>query len=618
MFKIVFLSMTLVLSSANAQLGQQMLNQVKKINEQKKSQIPLGSMVAGCTDCLEKPNINKQCWAEMCDAKNLKNYLEFEAEAGKNATVPVPNEQKIRAYIVKSEQVLNMDQFLEGLRSAAEKWDGTVPQTSNLGFAMNELMSWFEGVTPEFKFEGYKVVLDKEKLKAKKPGLSDLQLGLMGEYYDYMYSGVASSMDADLSPRIRLKKKYPGKSFEDAVSIEIAEIKRVEKLNVYEGVNWSSTDEIIADIESGEDVSEDAVAELLDAAVGSKMMADYNNPESTIGKILGKVPSDGWKAKLKDPSIKSRLLEELGKSQTEDKREDQLRGERLADLCVAQVRANYAKLPSVDQIKQTKTNIEAVKVKIKAKLLSKYSEHSQKKLKTVLDDIEFSLPPDKDSYLRNLDNKLKRAERKQEKLIAQFTKTLKPEAMIPGFVLGLLSQSKTEEAVEAVQVPGSCVTNHQALSDSALSLSGAILVSYTSVNSPAMGEGVIAHEIGHVIDANLRTSLGSSVESAQKQVDTRKCLNDRHAPLTTDYSGEDFSDYVSGLVTSGNMSCLFPEGTWSSEEKPLLNKRIDDPHSSEYFRALHIEQTQNGALTPACNKMLVERSSPADFGSCLK
>jgi len=620
MFKIVFLSMTLVLSSANAQLGQQMLNQVKKINEQKKSQIPLGSMVAGCTDCLEKPNINKQCWAEMCDAKNLKNYLEFEKEAAEKAGQSVPGEKEFREAAIRSEDNSFMREMSPRLKIAAESWDGAIPKSMIFLFATAEMKSWLKGHQIAPKLENGKYVVDVDKLKAIGLVLTDDQLSIVVDYHNEIYSKYSGLSDTSLTASMRLKMKYPNKSFQEAVKLEITEVKVLRKKgNIFDSIGLSGLDadpidEIILDIESGEDVSEDAVAELLDSAQQSKVLIEMFSPEGSASKILSRVPSSSWEAKLKDPTLRKKMIADIEKEFVSDDSE-KMRVQKSADLCIAQVRANYAKLPTIEQIVEAKKTIELVKSKIKDKVLPKYSEHSSKMLSKVLDEIDFNMPPDKDTYLKNLSYKFRRDEKTKSKIRSQALKTIKPESLLPLIAYSVLSEDEQEQAIE---IPSLCKTNHSALSDAAISMSGAITVSYTSIVSLGLGQGVIAHEIGHVMDGRLDLGNGSSAESTMNQMMTRICLNKKHSPSLTNYSGEDFSDLVAGLVTTENMACIFPEGSHGSLEKPLVNQSANDPHSSEYFRALHIEQTQRGSLPPACNKMLVERSSPADFGSCLK
>ncbi len=175
---------------------------------------------------------------------------------------------------------------------------------------------------------------------------------------------------------------------------------------------------------------------------------------------------------------------------------------------------------------------------------------------------------------------------------------------------------------------------------------GVLVISWQSVKNPRMGEGVLAHEIGHAI-GNYFENNATSIQSLRRYRDTRLCLasmqpvrssneqevrqyignSEEPQEITyqvSQYTEEDWGDLVSGAVMptdSPNMACflldqeddkyimLNPFRT-EQEERDLEKWRREDDkegplkHSPSMFRALHMEFLKNRDLPSSCKQAL--------------
>ncbi|MBI3544109.1 MAG: hypothetical protein HY075_12635 [Deltaproteobacteria bacterium] len=166
-------------------------------------------------------------------------------------------------------------------------------------------------------------------------------------------------------------------------------------------------------------------------------------------------------------------------------------------------------------------------------------------------------------------------------------------------------------------------------SDAARADAGTYWVSWLSLKEPAIGKSVMAHELGHLVDHELRTGFVSE-ESGKKLTEARECLGRMHpdalAPgpegKTADkFQGEDFADLVAATTFPGrNVACAL----WSPATEPYSKlspaSPTDDPnfHSSTLSRALHAERIGKGPLPAACRAQLLklQPAAPA-FERCL-
>lgn len=137
------------------------------------------------------------------------------------------------------------------------------------------------------------------------------------------------------------------------------------------------------------------------------------------------------------------------------------------------------------------------------------------------------------------------------------------------------------------------------LSDAALATINMVNVSWTSVRNPIPGIGVVAHEVGHIIQPKFQ-KLFEKEES---------CLETKQG--SKQYLTEDFADLFSSEILKrlgskwdskplANFAC----GLVTFDEKPSLKNPNDkDTHSSNLYRVLAIAAGTK-SMTPQCTGFL--------------
>lgn len=146
------------------------------------------------------------------------------------------------------------------------------------------------------------------------------------------------------------------------------------------------------------------------------------------------------------------------------------------------------------------------------------------------------------------------------------------------------------------------------ITDKTLPVDDSVKISWLSVRSPRLGAGILAHELGHIVD---RFSTAFSTQ--------RQCLIGKKSSDT--YAGEDFGDWFAAKVAvqlekndrmpTENIGCFFA----SAEKTATLADPTGDVHSSGLYRALNIAQTEGKKLPDSCTKLAQQENAKA-IGSC--
>lgn len=377
--------------------------------------------------------------------------------------------------------------------------------------------------------------------------------------------------------------------------------------------------EIVNEIESGKDVSELALRELIQKATDIRFQVALFKSASSINK--NNMDFKDIRQRLTDAKHVLRTLEKK-KEDDEKTNADEVEFEKK---CRTDYRLTSNNLPTDLQLKNIEGEIVKVKNSIQKKWAVQYSKETQSKVNKYTEEVSFLLPLSKKEYYESVKNKIRREyehitrQLEKEKEILKNLNVLKGIFLIQEYANGFKgSEEDTEKESDSKKYEDNLcrVKGLYDLNDANYTLLGKIRMSFTGVHEPDLGRGVIAHEIGHGLYRALYAD-DIKVEDKAKHHELGECLALMHPEKELGfYRDEDFSDYVAGSVESTNLACLFYIDNDCLSSRLVENQDQADVHSSRFFRLLHIESLQRKSLPLECKKVLEIQKTPRDFQMC--
>ena len=198
----------------------------------------------------------------------------------------------------------------------------------------------------------------------------------------------------------------------------------------------------------------------------------------------------------------------------------------------------------------------------------------------------------------------------------------------------LLAQETYKAKSEEDELAMDCAkANPLEYNDNSKSGFGYIQISWRTILQPASGFGVIAHEFGHEVSAQLRASTDEAKSGLYASIVS--CLVERKADPAHLTSEEDFADAFAERTlrrynaknpsqASGaqNFACsLMTRDTkrWGTETGLSLKNPDEsrDSHSTAFYRALQYYIDAGGKLSDPCAQV-VSQGKPTMANSCLK
>lgn len=181
-----------------------------------------------------------------------------------------------------------------------------------------------------------------------------------------------------------------------------------------------------------------------------------------------------------------------------------------------------------------------------------------------------------------------------------------------------------------------CPSPNHTLNDSfQFTLNKPILhVSPYSCDHPEIGEGIVAHELGHGLSTFMNAHADKSPESAKKYQEIRKCINQQSPdqslilpdqvmlafPGDTLTGEEDTADWLSfnGTTPGTPVSCSFlPVKDNAYDPRGLkLKPAQNDSHSAGFLRAIRQIMAQKQSLSVACQKVVNAYKGIVEVGIC--
>ena len=167
------------------------------------------------------------------------------------------------------------------------------------------------------------------------------------------------------------------------------------------------------------------------------------------------------------------------------------------------------------------------------------------------------------------------------------------------------------------------------VTDQALPLLGIVFLSSYTEQIPKYGQGIVSHEIGHIVFDELEKYLSTQSEQDNNKIEKIKsCLANKHLETKNrpkdQYVMEDFADLIGALSTRSHESNFICAGLDQKNNQYIdlsfLNPDFENPHSSRLFRALHIHQVQHGSIPKSCQILIdvTQEVGPGFHDTCLE
>ncbi len=270
-----------------------------------------------------------------------------------------------------------------------------------------------------------------------------------------------------------------------------------------------------------------------------------------------------------------------------------------------------ATLPSKKQNADFQPIVAKAKNGVKEFLKGYLSTETNAKVTPKIDQVQFALPTDKETFVKDFHDGLsKRINDLKEKLKTPVS----PQAAMMYYATTDNGISVETTYSDANLFCGNYQISY--VSDHTVTSAGRIGVSWFSVRNPQVGQGIVAHELGHVAFAAIENGAGISRQSAEGFQKTRACLSSNHGPQDPFggalYNNEDFADLVSFKSVGGGtkMACgLIAQNNDSYVVEGLApNLELGpDVHSTGAYRSLHGYMTENpGKQIPSACAQIAE------------
>lgn len=625
MFKKITLIALLGSSVAEGQIGKQILKQIEKANS---PEVGIPQKNEPCDLCTIKDNLAElftNCVRTICTERGHLSYMSTPNIPGDHFKKPAPDEKELEeifkelgkikpAVNTESERKKILDLLVSGKINTSTNF-------LNLSMQYLAMLNATKAITFNPLFRSYS--LDEKKWNALAlDGFSEKNKIALKEYAKVFIEQLWANQSSTRleSSEMYLSTKYPGLSKVDAVKRLVADLRddfENFKKTDFAGIIMQIADsaemfptEIVSDIESGKDLTEMGLKELISAKNNFGFLYRAFKRENYIDaeKLID---YEGLKKQILNKDLVKIIASNL-ENQDEQSRK---KLENDTASCLSIYRRNLLILPDESQLAKLNEEIEKVKKDIRSKWATKYSHETQRKINDYLLSVRFFPPVSKEDFKLGFKQKLNRElqkKKRQAKIVVKDRSTLSSF-----FVLTAINENNKSLAEKNDPGSGLCDNDKvDPLNDANYTLEGKIQVSYTSVQALEMGRGVLAHEMGHGLSQIFHSGKASG-ESSGKHKEMITCLESLHDKNGAQYSEEDYADFVAANIVNANKACLYPQFL-SPTTSALENADEKDVHSSNFFRLMQMEAVQQNTLPDQCNQFLVEQRSPKDFLLCQK
>ncbi len=458
-----------------------------------------------------------------------------------------------------------------------------------------------------------------EKARAKFPA----SIQAISNQISNLFRTIATSSEmAKLlsNPEEYFNQKYSGLSIDEAIKREIKEIAQEEErmlaLPILENAK-ALTDTLpkfdetalYKRVKEGKSVSSHELKMILEHRFHLNLTAKFFAHSETENAISS-INLDELKSFSTSPLIKENLMRLI--ASLKENGEELV--SQISTYCVNNILAETLQMATDEDLKRLPDLLKNAKKSFKSNVISRLSGVSKAKLEAKLDTwrFEFQTPStSKEILYTSLDNetdvtqlelnKIKRLSLDQKR--DYFSDTISainiPESEEELFDYHL---SEIFDSFEDL-----CVTT---ATDHAKPVLGLINISGTSIKNSKDAQGILGHEMGHLLEHELKAKTLSN-ESQEIYSKVASCLADKHG--SSNHVGEDFADTVGALMREkdhGNFNCI--ELSMAHEELFTFHEL----HSSTFFRLLHVEKISKEKMDPICQRASSSKKLKDTYDNC--
>lgn len=466
------------------------------------------------------------------------------------------------------------------------------------------------------------VVLDLEKSKASLPGLSDDEIYKRAAVLsEYLKINESFPIEGETSDELHLY--HPGGELEKKVRQVHAENQKrhaallkdkdMKILMATPDFRDLVDESLVGRIVSSEKVNATELGELREVYVLLRLLEKISR-DRQFKKIVNGESLD-IKALAQKSNLEGRLKERLENYNKLLVKLDT----QVVDVCLAHYNFAQKILPKKVEIERFKQNLPRYREWFKTYISKKMSSQSARKVLPEIDKVQFSLPLTPDLHHQQMQQALQLLVAGAQKSKDANKKVRESEMRdkIYGLMAAIESlggKSGDENELSNSKLVEVCeVLSPNVYFDASLTVKNSVGVSALSVRNPLYGEGIIYHELSHILWQNFENNkLSSSTRKWQKE--TVQCLVSQHAVTLNNSSNEDWADYIAvhtlldHNVQAPNPECLFVRQVDPEEYKGLsiFNLNPFDSHSSPLYRALSAAYQMN-RFTPQCEALFTDK-----------
>ncbi len=292
------------------------------------------------------------------------------------------------------------------------------------------------------------------------------------------------------------------------------------------------------------------------------------------------------------------------------------------NICKQSISAHIVTRPTQEQLNEFNRLLVRIKSNAIKQTINMYNEQDSSKIQNMFDKAKFLLPKNESNFVAELNQSLLSMEETESRRV-DMSQLDEIDTIGVGTLITVISDyAKNSPDDEFETLSDFCMMYlPKGLEDHTYSFENKIILSSPSVLNPNSGAGVIAHELGHRVQAE----MGDPNEKLSQCLVGRHYywvdeMNEDEKPTLAinkkQFFDEDFADHFSSEVLKrsdlkspeNNLSCLLFRNSNEKDGKisffgnskyhPMVQSEGAD-HSAWLFRLLQIA-TDLGHMTPSC------------------
>lgn len=611
---------------AQAQIGEQIVDQIQQANK-----IKMVGEVAdpGCENCF--PKLAQECRKAICESRGYEDRAKDEAKLiADSKKVDVKEVQQQLNKLVEIPDTLEFTSSeKQKLKVALKSYGGEIPAELQGLSRLKALQLLLKGrqIPTAVTEDGVRV--DADKMKRLFPDLSPQQQAAVISSFAAISRDEESKNYWSGVPRqaVMIEDMTYAQSLKAAIKDKKEERKKAPTVWQQLGLGLPASLMVIADLEKESPRTDESASMMLfDNSAEDMQIERLGKATEDSDAALAQIDLAPLRQQLKDPSLKQRL----------EKRIEQKASRPTTDDCIRKYQFTRQALPTAQQLQTAKELVKKAKATIKAKYGPKYSEKTRALIAKRLDEVGVRLPPSKEEFKKRFLAAINREMRIRRESRAFREKNFQAEKVTALLALNEVAPSDLLQEIGTGVGPdrglGFCDRFEYIRNSGMNGLFDGIEMELFLGRDVARGgpyaEGIIFHELGHVLDSVFIRGDVSS-ESLKKRDEQKQCLAAKLKDSQSESMMEDFADIIGAENVKINYACDFVFGQGAAKSNILMSAETisedenqtqihREVHSSDFFRLLHIEQIQKGKLPKECNQFLVENKTPIDFSSCIK